>query len=211
MPSLPATEQFTMPIWWSLGATFLYSVVGTTRAIRKGYDLVGVFVISFVACTGGGVLRDIILQQGPPRILKDPRFLLVAWIAAAAAIWIHTHVSKIQRVINVIDAISIGMYGVVGAQMAINAGHSLLPSILVGFLSALGGGMLLAVLLREEPDIFRPGTFYAVAVLAGIIGFVVLDGYSILPPNVAATISIAITVSIRLLALRFGWKTRRLN
>ncbi len=204
-------EQFTSPAWWSLGATFLYSVVGTTRAIRKGYDVVGVFVISFVACTGGGVLRDMILQQGPPVILQDYRYLLVAWSAAIIGIFLHRSVAKVQPIINVVDAVSIGMYGVVGAQMTIRAGFSPLPSVLVGFLSALGGGILLNILLREEPEIFRPGTFYAVAVLAGLITFVLLVIPADVHANIAAFIAIGVTLVIRLLALRFNWKTRRLN
>ncbi len=205
------SEQFTSPDWWSLGATFLYSVVGTTRAIRKGYDLIGVFVISFVACTGGGVLRDIILQQGAPVILRDYRYLLVAWSAAFIAIGAHRTLPRFQSIINTVDAVSIGMYGVVGAQMTIRAGFSPLPAVLVGFLSALGGGILLNILLREEPEIFRPGTFYAVAVLLGLVCFVVLVIPANVHANIAAIIAIGVTLVARLLALRYNWRTRRLN
>lgn len=204
-------EQFTSPAWWSLGATFLYSVVGTTRAIRKGYDIVGVFVVSFVACTGGGVLRDIILQQGPPVILQDSRYLLVAWVAAIVGILLHRSLPSVQPIINVLDAVSIGMFGVVGAQKTILAGFSTLPAILVGFLSALGGGILLSILLREETEIFRPSTFYAVAVLSGLVTFVVLVIPAEVHANIAAFIAIGVTLAVRLMAQRFNWRTRRLN
>ena len=60
-------EQFTLPIYFDLGATFLYALTGAVVAVRRHYDIVGLFVIALVSGIGGGLMRDsIFIQSGPP-------------------------------------------------------------------------------------------------------------------------------------------------
>ncbi len=144
-------------------------------------------------------------------MLQDSRYLLVAWVAAIVGVLLHRSLPSLQPIINVLDAVSTGMYGVVGAQKTILVAFSTLPAILVGFLSALGGGILLSILLREETEIFRPRMFCAVAVLSGLVKFVVLVIPAEVHTNIAAFIAIGVTLAVRLTAQRVNWRTRRLN
>jgi uncharacterized membrane protein YeiH len=72
--------------------------------------------------------------------------------------------------------------------------------------NAVGGGLLRDILVREEPLLFKPGQFYVHAALGGCVLFVALD-YHGLPVEQAATASICATLLLRLLAIRFNWKT----
>lgn len=194
-----------------LAATFLYALVGASRAIRKGYDVVGVVVLALVASTGGGVLRDVLLQRGAPVILQDHRFIIVAFSAALLGVWLHRSLPRFRPIIDLVDSVAIGLYAVVGAQFAIIAGLSGLSAILIGFLNAFGGGLLLAVLMREEPGIFKPGLFYAVAVFVGLLVFVGLAVVFNIDAGISASISILTTATVRTLALRLGWSTHSVS
>ncbi|MBL0321287.1 MAG: TRIC cation channel family protein [Ignavibacteria bacterium] len=46
-------DTFSLPVWWDLTATFLYALVGTRFAIMRGYDVVGVLMISLIVSVGG--------------------------------------------------------------------------------------------------------------------------------------------------------------
>lgn len=204
-------DAFPLPIWWDLLATFLYALVGTRFAVTKGYDVVGVVVLSLIAGVGGGLLRDVLLQTGAPVALRQPYYVAAAWLAAVIGLLFHRQLHRVQRFIDVIDAVSLGIYGVIGTQKSLMAGLGPLGAVFVGMLNAVGGGVLRDVLVREEPEVFRPSTYYAVAVIVGVCTFVALRSWTTLHGNVAAVIGIAITVSIRMLAMRFGWSTQRLE
>lgn len=204
-------DTFILPIWWDLLATFLYALVGTRFAITKGYDVVGVVVLSLIAGVGGGLLRDVLLQNGAPVALREPYYVAVAWGAAVIGLLFHRQLHRVQRFIDVIDAVSIGIYGVIGTQKSLLAGLGPLSAVFIGMLNAVGGGVLRDVLVRDEPEVFRPSTFYAVAVIVGVCTFVGLRLWTSVPGDASAVIGIAITVAIRVMAMRFGWRTQRLE
>ncbi|MBK6290885.1 MAG: TRIC cation channel family protein [Ignavibacteria bacterium] len=203
-------DTFSLPVWWDLTATFLHALVGTRFAIMRGYDVVGVLMISLIVSVGGGLLRDILLQAGPPVALRDPMYTAMAWGAAVVGLVLYKKVPRLQRMIDVVDALSIGLYGVYGAQKSMSFGLGLLGAIFVGVLNAIGGGILRDIIVRNEPEVFRPGTFYAVAAIVGVTCFVTLSRILSVDADIAAATSIGVTVTIRMLALRFGWKTKTL-
>jgi uncharacterized membrane protein YeiH len=62
--------------------------------------------------------------------------------------------------------------------------------------------------VREEPLLLKPGQFYAIASLAGVVSFAVLARWVHVPLIPAALTGIAVTFGLRLLAISFNWKTR---
>ena len=77
-------------------------------------------------------------------------------------------------------------------------------------MNAVGGGMLRDVLTREEPVLFKPGQYYGMAAVVASGLFVGLtacvDGYEPLAAGAGAAGGIA----MRLLSVRYDWKTRPL-
>jgi uncharacterized membrane protein YeiH len=68
----------------------------------------------------------------------------------------------------------LGAYAVVGVQKSLNSGLSVAAAVLVGVVNAVGGSVLRDVLVREEPLLFKPGQFYALAAIAGCLLYVLL-------------------------------------
>ena len=56
--------QFALPLYIDLSATCLYPVTGALLAIRRHYDVVGLFVLALVSGVGGGLIRDGISSRG---------------------------------------------------------------------------------------------------------------------------------------------------
>ncbi|HET9555045.1 MAG TPA: TRIC cation channel family protein [Anaeromyxobacteraceae bacterium] len=199
---------FHLPLALDLGAVALFSVTGAIEARQKRYDLVGAAVLSLVTGLGGAFLRDgLFLQDGPPASLHDGRYLAAVLLGGGAGVLFARLFHRLRLLILVADALGLGLYGVFGAQKALLAGLPLLSAVLVGSVNAVGGGLLRDVLVREEPLLFKPGQFYALAAIAGCAVFVALDVTAGLPTPVAAGAGIAVALALRLGSIRLGWRT----
>jgi len=207
VPGIP----FLLPIEFDLAATFLAALTGAWLATRRGYDLVGAFVLAFVTGVGGGLLRDAVFIKQIPLVMQDGRYLLVVVAAVVAGTLTHRLAERFGGLLAYVDALAIGVYGVVGANKAMIAGIGPVPAVLVGMCNAVGGGLLRDVLVREEPLVFKPGQLYSLAALGGCLLFVVLSYYYGVDTNTSAWMSIGVTLLLRLAALRFNWATRSLR
>ena len=63
--------------------TLAFSASGAMTAVKKNMDVFGVIILGLTTAVGGGVIRDLILGQTPPRTFQDPVY---AGLAAAAAV-----------------------------------------------------------------------------------------------------------------------------
>jgi uncharacterized membrane protein YeiH len=207
VPGIP----FLLPIEFDLGAVFLMALTGVWVASRRGYDLVGAFMLAFVTGVGGGLLRDSVFIKQIPLVMQDARYLWMVSAAVVVGVITQRLAERFERLIAYTDALGIGVYGVVGANKAMIAGIPPEAALLVGMCNAVGGGLLRDVLVREEPLVFKPGQLYALAALAGCALFVVMSYHYGVDTNVSAWTSIVATLALRLLAIRFNWATRSMR
>jgi uncharacterized membrane protein YeiH len=177
------------------------------RDTRYKYDLVGVTGLSLASALGGGITRDLILQQGPPLAFADPRYMMTALVGAATAMIFASRIGKsAERVIILIDAAGLGLFAVAGSTRALNAGLGWLSALLLGGVTAVGGGSIRDVLRGRTPQIFERGELYAIAAGFGAAMFLIFDALHFARP-MSTAIGALSGLSLRLLALRFHWQT----
>jgi uncharacterized membrane protein YeiH len=199
---------FQLPVHVDLAACFFCAASGALVALRKRYDLVGILVLSFVTGLGGAILRDgLFLEAHPSPVLQDGRYLWAVLAGAAVAAFFARPLHRLRAPFLIADALALGLYAVVGAQKTLAAGLPPLTAMLVGVVNAVGGGVLREVLVREEPLIFRPGEFYALAAMAGCCLSVVLSAYLGVGPTLSALLGAALAFAVRLLSVALGWRT----
>jgi uncharacterized membrane protein YeiH len=207
-------SQFILPYWLNLLALFLMALTGAIAAIEEGYDIIGVTALALIAGTGGSLLRDMILQQGIPLFFRDPSFLYAVVLAVLIGIVFRSYIFQNKRPFNIsfllFDALGLGIFGVVGTQMALFAGLASAPAILTGVINATGGGLLRDVLTAREPLIFKPSQYYAATSLAGCIIFVAIALLLGQSAVTAAFAAIFLTFFLRALTMWFDWKTKPL-
>ena len=203
-PSLVRTVALPSSI--DLVATVLFSITGAMVAIRRHYDVIGVFVLAVACGLGGGLLRDgLFIQNGPPAAMRDASYMFAVLVGCLVATLFFKHMQRLSKPFLIIDALATGAYGVVGASKAFEAGLALPACIFVGVVNAVGSGLIRDVLVREEPLVFKPGQFYIIASFLGVAGFVVIEGFFRVPVVPSAIVAIAITFVFRLLAIFFDW------
>jgi uncharacterized membrane protein YeiH len=208
---LPIDQLFFLIDFLGVFVGALGGALAAVRDTRYKYDLVGVTGLALASALGGGIVRDLILQQGPPLAFADVRYLVTALTGAVAGMIFASRIGKnTERAIIIVDAAALGLFAVSGSTRAINAGLRRLPALLLGGVTAVGGGSLRDVLSGRTPKIFERGELYAIAAVFGSAMFLVCDwiGLSRELSTLAGTLG---GFGLRLLALRFHWETRSLR
>lgn len=187
-----------------LVGTFAFAVSGAVAARQKRLDLFGVASVAFTVACGGGILRDVCIGATPPVGLSDWRYLAVSLAASALAIIAYPQVRRLRQPVLFFDAIGLGLFAVSGAEKSLVYGQSVELAIILGTVSAVGGGVMRDVLLSRVPAILEKD-IYALAALLGAavqVGFIYAGWIDWWTPWFAT----AVCVLVRLASLYFGWR-----
>jgi uncharacterized membrane protein YeiH len=202
-------QTVALPPFIDLAATFLFSITGALTAIRRHYDLVGLFTLAVASGLGGGLLRDgLFIQAGPPAAMREGSYLFAVIAGCVVTRLFFKHVERLSKPFLIFDALGTAAYGVVGASKAFEVGMAVPACVFVGVVNAVGSGVIRDVLVREEPLMLKPGQFYVIASLLGVAVFAALTVYLRFPLVPSAVSAIAITFVVRILAIFFDWKTK---
>ena len=123
-----------------LAGVFASALLGGAVARSMDFDLFGFLVVGFVSGLGGGMLRDVLLQNGPPVALTDPLYVPVAVAGALIAFLVSFAERGWDRLFTFLDAAVIGFWAVVGVQRTFDAGLQGPAAIIMGTITAVGGG-----------------------------------------------------------------------
>lgn len=139
----------------------LNGILGGRIARIKRFDAVGFMVLAIMCALAGGMLRDIMLDQGPPVALTDPFYLGTALVGALIAMLWRLD-SRFWRIALVLaDGTVLGCWAATGALKTLNAGLGVGPAILLGIMTAVGGGMIRDISAGMVPQVFGGNNLYA--------------------------------------------------
>ncbi|NIK61668.1 trimeric intracellular cation channel family protein [Kribbella shirazensis] len=187
-----------------LAGILVFAISGALLAVRRKLDIIGLLALATLTALGGGWIRDILIGAVPPASLADWRYLLVPVIAALTTFWFHPVVTRRERTVDVLDAFGLGLFCVAGALKAVEYGVGPVPAILLGIVTAAGGGVLRDVVALRVPTVFGPGELYAIPAAAGATIAVV--GHELeFPVTPVAVVAATVAVTWRLLAITRGW------
>lgn len=192
-----------------LAGIFVFAISGALLAVRKNFDVFGMAVLAAVTGLGGGLFRDVVIGAVPPAAFTDAGYFHAPLIATVFVFFLHPHVERINKAINVFDAAGLGLFCVVGTVKAHEYGLGLFASAVLGLATAAGGGVLRDVLANEVPSLLRwDRDLYAVPAIAGATVTALLLGAGRLDA-VTMLGAAALAFVVRLLAMRYGWRAPR--
>jgi uncharacterized membrane protein YeiH len=191
-----------------------FAASGALVGARANLDWLGVSTLAAVTAIGGGTLRDLLMARVPGWLTDF--WITVGLVAGTVVtVWISVRVFPWQRhrrwmgrLFTLSDAVGLAAFTVTGTDLARRAGFGVGPSVVLGVLSGIGGGVLRDVLAGRRIQIFT-GEVYALAAAAGSIGFLAIG--AVAPAWAASVLGVALVLIVRLGAVALGWRVPTLQ
>ncbi|MGD9704420.1 MAG: trimeric intracellular cation channel family protein [Acidimicrobiia bacterium] len=185
---------------------FVFALSGASLAVQRRFDVVGIAALATATALGGGIVRDVLLGERPPAAMRDQTYLIAPLVATVVVLVGHRAIEVLRRPVLVFDAGGLALFCVVGTAKALDHGLGVVAAVLLGVITAVGGGVLRDVLAREVPSVFRADSgLYAVPATLGSIAVAAVWSHEALGAVAAATIAVGVLL-LRLLAMRFHWR-----
>ena len=148
---------------FELLGTVAFAVSGAMEGVRHRMDLFGVTLLGLVTAIGGGVLRDLVIGQIPPKVFRDSRCAVLA-ILVALAVFIILKLTQERkpralarlrdRLYFLSDTLGLAAFTVLGIESA-GPGRNTGLLLFVGMITGVGGGVLRDILAGSVPSILR--------------------------------------------------------
>jgi uncharacterized membrane protein YeiH len=194
------------PLWIATLGIVVNALVGALRGYTdtdRHWDIVGVLTFALLMGLGGGVIRDLLVGE-PPVSLRTPWPIAAVVVTVAVARVVGRWVVNAPSLLGSLDALALGLFSMSGAAAAIAHGLPPVSAVLVGVLSAVGGGVLVSVVRGEVPSVLQPSRPHALLAALVAIVYLSLTRWS---ENEAYAVAAGVGVVVHLVAERWRVET----
>jgi uncharacterized membrane protein YeiH len=199
MPDQPTVGFLVL----DLAGTFAFALNGALTALRAArLDIVGVVTLGIITALGGGIMRDVILDDLPPAAFEDWRYITVASAGGLLAFGFGRGLHRLATPIMVLDAAGLSLFATVGASKALEFGLDPMPAVILGAVTGVGGGTLRDVLIGRVPTVLYTGLYAIPALLGALI--TVVGAATTIHETVTASVAAGACFLVRLIGVRFG-------
>ena len=190
-----------------------FAITGVLVGVEAKLDFFGVCFVSCATVVGGGIMRDVILGITPPLVFTNITMILITLIVSTLVFFIlyikrslYEKKDKIEQINNIFDAAGLGVFTVVGMNVAMSSGfeNNFFFVVFLGMTTGCGGGILRDVIVSDVPFVLTK-RIYAVASIAGGIVYYLLHVTFSVGDIISAVSGILVIFALRLLASVFKW------
>jgi uncharacterized membrane protein YeiH len=206
---------------WTIGSLVLIDLLAaTTNAFngailasrpdhRRNWTTVGIVIIAVIGGIGGGVTRDILLND-VPSALTNPWYLILCLAAAGLAFLAMGRLSGhgIRRLFDFMAAFSLPWYAIIGTQKALAANLPLLAVVLIGVVGPTAGRYFIDLTSGVTPQQFTKGEWFVGTAVLTSVTYIILDALGLARPTIwpATIIAWLVGFGFRLTSLRLKWE-----
>ena len=194
-----------MPWVLEYAAVVSGALSGAMVACERKLDIVGVIVLAMVTSLGGGLLRDMALPVDEIYMLDNPSTMIASTVVAMIVFFFRSAFTRFNALVFIFDILAVALFAFAGADktLRVGMGYGFLDCVLMGAITAVGGGMLRDICLGEVPSIFRRGPYYAIAAVAGATVYMALVDAHVVK-SIAAVACVVVTIALRCVSVHFN-------
>ncbi|HBH25669.1 MAG TPA: hypothetical protein DDY13_19910 [Cytophagales bacterium] len=189
---------FTLALEYT--GTFFLAISGIRMAAAHKLDPFGMLVIGFITATGGGTLRDILIDT-KVFWMDKPIYTGIIIAAFFFTLIFRKFVVHLRYTFYIFDTLGIGLFTIIGIEKSLSMGYSPMIASFMGVITSVVGGMTRDILLNEAPLILRK-EIYATACLVGCGVYFGLSYFNI-SQSIIDISTFATIVLVRTLAIKF--------
>lgn len=194
----------TLLLFLNLAGIGFFAISGTLLGERKNVNGFGITVLATLTATGGGTIRDLLLNK-PVFWIEDSIYLLTNFVAIMVSIlFIRRFPSPDNRYFLIVDAAGLALFNIIGIFKATQAGADLVVALTMGVITSVFGGILRDVICREVPVTLK-NQLYATTCIAGGLTYVVTTnlGWN---TYICVGMAFSTTFVMRMSAIYEGWR-----
>ena len=196
-----------MPLVIDYTSVVVGVLTGALFGCRRKADVVGVIVLGFLTGFGGGIVRDLLLGAQDIYFMEHPDLIWLSLAICVFTFYFRGFVIDLDRSVTVADACSVALFAVAGSAKAYAAGLDALYVVMLGTITAVGGGAIRDSFAGVMPAIFARSNYYAVASIAGCVAFTALAFWGV-SLGLSGVACFVVVVGLRCLSIHYGWRTR---
>lgn len=203
-----------MEVLWlifDIVGTVAFAISGALAGISRRMDIFGIFVLAAATSIGGGIIRDMMTGLFPPNAFKSFLYVGLTIVSVLVVFFLYrssNHIRaistrKFRHVYLWADAIGLASFTITGTSIGIMyyPQYSIF-SVLLGLLTAVGGGVVRDVLAQRIPSILREDVYAMPALLGSILYYYIASaGYWYM----ASYVAFSFVFIIRVLAMYYHW------
>ena len=206
LPSFPNVDLF------SAGINALNGVlVARNPSHDRGYSLAGLLIMAFFGGIGGGVSRDILLNDIPSP-LKDPKYILACILMGLLGVAIYRYAETKEegfrkKTLAYFKSFTLPWFAILGAHKSLDHGLGIYSAIAIGLISTTAGGVFIDVCSDVTPEILRPCEHVLTTAVLASTTYVLLAKYALTntPAFPITLIAVAVSFGFRVVAVREHW------
>lgn len=163
-----------------------------------------------LTASGGGILRDVTVNR-IPILLKNPVSVCItlAVVLVSLIFGLHRKGDIEHRWIFIVsDAIGLVAFSITGALVGLETELSLFGVMWLGFITAVGGGVLRDILVNDVPLILRSEFYGSVALLVALLLYLLHSQQWLTPTSIGIVGGIG--VFLRLISFSRNWHLPKL-
>jgi uncharacterized membrane protein YeiH len=187
-----------------LAGTLIFGIEGATAAVSGNLDFLGIMVLAFSTALVGGIIRDLLIGAVPPASLRDWRYPATAFTGGLIVFFLYRFLLRIPPNVMIdLDAMGLALFAVAGTEKALEYELSPFIAVLLGTITAVGGGTIRDIFLAQVPRVLNSDV-YATAALVGATVLVACRKAKV-PPIWAAILGGAVCFLVRVIAVSHHW------
>jgi len=206
LPSFPNVDLF------AAGINALNGVlVARNPSHDRGYSLAGLLIMAFFGGIGGGVSRDILLNDIPSP-LKDPKYILACLLMGLLGVAIYRYAATREesfrkKTLAYFKSFTLPWFAILGAHKSLDHGLGIYSAIAIGLIATTAGGLFIDVCSDVTPDILRPCEHVLTTAVLAAATYVLLAKYVLTstPAFPITLIAVAVSFVFRVVAVREHW------
>ena len=205
----------TLALTWAVFdviGTIAFALSGALVGLSRKMDIFGIVVLAVITAVGGGMIRDVLIGVAPPTALTNTTNLILSIATAVFTAFLYGvyHFTAEQKhrfvfIFQISDTLGLAAFTVTGVITGLvqKDAHFTLP-ILLGLLTAVGGGVIRDVLAQRMPTVLHADVYAVASVVGAFLVCLMQKLHGDM--QIAAWCGFFIVVVLRFCAIRFGWQ-----
>jgi uncharacterized membrane protein YeiH len=206
LPTFPNVDLF------SAGINALNGVlVARNPSHDRGYSMAGLLIMAYFGGIGGGVSRDILLNEIPSP-LKSPVYILVCLLMGLLGLAIYRYADSKEeqfrtRTLSFFKSFTLPWFAILGAHKSLDHGLGIFSAIVIGLISTTAGGIFIDLCSDVTPEVLRPCEHVLTTAVLAATTYTLLAKYAMtsFPAFPVTLIAVLVAFVFRVIAVKEHW------